>query len=115
MCEVEAAVRFGREITGNCREKPGRGSNAMLFDELDENDPEIFFGAAPMSKMPNGGSPQPVNPGFGMSGRPPGAPRPGMRPQTSYGRPLDFNGSQRAPQSLRGSRADALLPARVPR
>ncbi|HWY88260.1 MAG TPA: phage portal protein [Gemmataceae bacterium] len=61
----------------------------MNFDDNEEV--SDFFGKAPL-----GGTQSPISPGFGMSGV-----------------PGDFRGGRRAPQSLRGSRADALVP-RVP-
>lgn len=81
-----------------------------MFD--DEPEVSEFFGSAPMSKMPSGGTPQPVSPGFGMSGQPGSGtfPRQMSRPGGAYRRPGDFTGNQRTAQSLRGTRAAVLNP-----
>jgi len=72
-------------------------------------DDDNFFGSPPMTKGPRGGSPQPVSPGFGMTGRPGTGTFPRQLPKPIYGRPGDFNGNERAAQSQRGDRAQAAL------
>lgn len=72
-----------------------------------KEDAEKFFGSAPFQRLPSRANAVPINPGFGMTGRPPEQPRP-------YSQPGNFNGNYRGPQSLRGDRAQASLPQRMP-
>jgi hypothetical protein len=84
---------------------------------FDDEDVSPFFGYTPMTKMPSGGSPHPVSPGFGMTGRVGSGTFPSHqlpRPRGSYAQPGNFYGDQRAAQSLRGSRATVLDPSGRP-
>jgi hypothetical protein len=74
-------------------------------------DQESFYGARPtpddlLAKMPTGGVSATINPGFGMSGMPPGT----MRGRSRGSVPGSFLANGRAPQSQRGSFSNSLVP-----
>lgn len=83
---------------------------------IEDDEVSSFYGYKPMAKLPSGGNPQPVNPGFGMTGQPGSGtfPRQPQRPHGNYRQPGNFSGDRRAAQSLRGSRAMVIDPSGRP-